>query len=144
MARAARGAFDDVVVGPIVLKKVQIHGGELAQRRSEVSHQTDRFEKYFRQENRGADVPVTPAIVQPTQQQGQALKVGIGGLPQDCSIGAGMHMNRIRPNGHVYCDRDLIGMGSRQETVGLVGILPLGDSLAQSCPHADLRASVRL
>jgi hypothetical protein len=32
LARAARGAFDDVMVGPIVLQEVQVHGGELAER----------------------------------------------------------------------------------------------------------------
>src|SRR5262245_9067273 len=38
LARAACGSLDDVMVGAIVLKKVEIHGGELCQRKSKVSH----------------------------------------------------------------------------------------------------------
>ena len=52
LAGAARGTFDDIVVGPIVLQEVQIHGGEPAQRRSQISDQTDRLEKNFRQDYR--------------------------------------------------------------------------------------------
>ena len=45
--------------------------------------QSQGFEKDFRQNDGRADIPVTAAIVQTAQQQGQALKVPVCRLPQN-------------------------------------------------------------
>jgi hypothetical protein len=50
------GPFHYVDLGAVVLKKVEIYRGEFGQRIPKVADDGHRFQKYFRQHHRRADI----------------------------------------------------------------------------------------
>ena len=132
-----------VGVRAVVLQHVQVDGDEALDRVPGVAAQGQCLEEHFRQEHGGADVPITAAVVQAAQQQGEALKIRIGRGAEQGGVGTGMHVDGVGADGHVHRNRHLAGMRGSEKAVSLVRVTPFGNRSPHDGADSDSARVVR-
>ncbi len=62
-AGAGVGPLDDVEFRAVVLQEIEIRGGEIRERISQIADHGNGLQEDFRQQDRGADIEINAAIV---------------------------------------------------------------------------------
>ena len=75
----ACGRSHHIQLGPVVLQKIEIDGGEIGQRMAQIAHRGDGFQENFGQHHRRADVEIDAAIVEVRDQRAEQAEIAMRG-----------------------------------------------------------------
>src|SRR5260370_23426461 len=87
---------------PVVLEEIEIRGDKLSQRIPQIAHRGDGLEEDFREQDGGADVEISAALVEVRDHTAEEAEIEMGGTADRRAVRGRVGVRRIGTDGHVY------------------------------------------
>src|SRR6185312_14551520 len=91
--------LDHVHGGPVLAKKIEIHGGKVAQLAAQIADGGNGFQKNFRHHHRGARINIDSALVQLSNHGTKQAEIEVGCDAESGGVAGGVSVRRIGPEG---------------------------------------------
>ena len=130
-------AGDHVYPWPIVAQEVHVDGDQGLYLVAQVAGQIESLHKDFGQYHGRAEIQID-SVRQAGHDFGETVEVPQAGLTNGGTIGAGVHVNDVGADGHVYGDRDVEAGTGRQDTQFAVGVATSGDVTPQGLAEPQI------
>src|SRR6267378_1487859 len=125
-AAGSGGTLYYILQRTVVLDKVEVRGGDGAERDAEIANDGNGFQKNFGQKDGGAPIEIDAAGMHPLDQRAEEAEIVMRGVSQRRAVDGRMHVRNVRTDGEMDRHGNAVLVRSHEDAA--IGVFDFDDT----------------